>query len=107
MISEFVFLILEIVYTTQSNQIDSEVLKVPEFIQSLHKSTKRLGFSFVCNTPKLWNVLPDDIHSATSLLSFRNTLKAYVFTKAYPPQDSSYFSTHPCGPDLPPVMSLD
>ena len=35
--------------------------------------------------------LQDDICSTTPLLSFWKKLKAYLFTKAYPPKDLLYF----------------
>ena len=37
------------------------------------------------DAPKVWNELPNDIYSATSLLSFWKKLKADHFTKAHPP----------------------
>ena len=66
--------------------MEGEVLEVPQFIPSVHKSSsKQFGFSLAYDAPKVWNELLDDIHSATSLLSFRKKLKAYFFTKAYIP----------------------
>ena len=57
---------------------------VLQIIPSVHKSTKESGFSFAHYAPKAWNVLLNDIHSATSLLSFRKKLKAFLFTNVYP-----------------------
>ena len=37
---------------------------MPQFIASVHKSSKQFGFSFAYDAPNLWNELPDDIHSA-------------------------------------------
>jgi len=34
--------------------------------------------------PRLWNTLPDDITSATSLLVFRRKLKTHMFWQSYP-----------------------
>ena len=65
--------------------MEGEVLEVPQFIQPVHKSSKQFGFSFAYDAPKVWNELPDDIHSVTSLLSFHKKLKSYLFTKVYPP----------------------
>ena len=65
--------------------MEGEVLEVPQFIPSVHKSTKEFGFSLAYDAPKVWNELLDDIHSATSLLCFRKKLKAYFSTKAYIP----------------------
>ena len=73
------------VYNTRSSQREGEVLEVPQFIPSVHKSTRHFGFSFAYDAPKVWNELPDDIRSATSLLSFRKKLKSYLFAKAFPP----------------------
>ena len=65
--------------------MEGKVLEVPQFIPSVHKSTKQFGFSFAYSAHKVWDELPDDIYSATSLLSFRKKLDAYLFTKAHPP----------------------
>ena len=65
--------------------MECEVLEVAQFIPSVHKSCKQFGYCFAYDAPKVRNELSDDIHFATSLLSFRKKLKAYLFTKAYPP----------------------
>ena len=49
--------------------MDGEVLRVTQFIPSIRKSTRQFGFSFAYDAPKVWNELPDDICSATSLPS--------------------------------------
>ena len=49
------------VYNTSSSQMNGEVLKVPQFISSVHKSTKQFLSSFAYDAPKLLNELPDDI----------------------------------------------
>ena len=41
--------------------------------------------------PRIWNDLPDGVHSAKSLSSFRNRLKTYIFDKAYYPSLSPVF----------------
>ena len=64
------------VYNTGKSQADGVSLEVPHF--GLFKSTKHFGL-------KIWNDLPDDVRSATSLHSFRNKLKTYLFAQAYPP----------------------
>ena len=66
--------------------MEVDVLEVQQFIPSVHKSTKQFGFSFANNAPKVWNELPDDIHSARS---FWKKLKAYIFTTH--PMFLSYF----------------
>ena len=44
-----------------------------EFVSGL----KKVYFSFACETSKLWNELPDDMSSETSLQSFSKKLKAF------------------------------
>ena len=61
------------------------VLHVPQYQPSIYKSTKQFGLSFAYDAPKIWNELPDDVRSATSIASFRKKLKAYLFCQAYPP----------------------
>ena len=55
------------------------------FHSSAFKSAKHFGHSFAFDAPKIWNELPQDIRSATSVASFRKKLKTYLFAKAYPP----------------------
>ena len=57
------------------------LLKVPYFASSVHKSTKHFGLSFAYDAPKIWNDLPDDLHSTTSLHSFRKKLKTISLQK--------------------------
>ena len=39
--------------------------------------------SFNCAAPKLWNVLPFDIRSASTVSSFKAKLKTYLFLGAF------------------------
>ena len=73
------------VYNTRKSQADGVFLEIPHFATSLYKSSKHFGLSFAYDAPKIWNDLPDDVRSATSLHSFRRKLKAYLFAQAYPP----------------------
>ena len=73
------------VYNTHKSQADGVFLYIPHFATSIYKSSKHFGLSFAYDTPKIWNDLPDDVHSATSLQSFRRKLKTYLFAQAYPP----------------------
>ena len=41
--------------------------------------------SVAFDAPKIFNELPHDVRSATSVASFRKKLKPYLFAKAYPP----------------------
>ena len=66
---------------------------VPHFISSVHQSTMQFGFTLAMMFIKVWNELLEDIHSAISILSFRKKLKAYLFTKAYPPLVHRIFLT--------------
>ena len=73
------------VYNTCKSQADGVFLEVPHFAPSVYKSYKHFGLSFAYDAPKIWNGLPDDVHPATSLLSFRKKLKTYLFAQTYPP----------------------
>ena len=72
-------------YNTRLSQSDGIILNVPQYQPSIYKSTKQFGLSFAYDAPKIWNELPDDVRSATSIASFRKKLKAYLFCQAYPP----------------------
>ena len=58
-------------YNTQLSQFDGTILHVPQYQQFIYKSTKQFGLSFAYDAPKIWNELPDDVRSATSIASFR------------------------------------
>ena len=72
-------------YNTQLSQSDGIILHVPQYQSSIYISTKQFSLSFAYDAPKIWNKLPDDVRSATSIASFRKKLKAYLFCQAYPP----------------------
>ena len=69
------------VNNTRKSQADGVFLEVPHFATSIHKSSKHFGLSFTYDAPKIWNDLPDDVRSATSLHSFRRKLKIYIFAQ--------------------------
>ena len=71
--------------TKRQGHPDCQYLTVPPFHSSVFKSTKHFGHSFTFDAPKIWNDLPQDVRSATSVASFRKKLKTYLFAKAYPP----------------------
>ena len=75
------------VYNTRKSQVDGVFLEIPHFTTSLYKSSKHFGvsFAFAYDAPKISNDLPDDVHAATFLHSFRRKLKTYLFAQAYPP----------------------
>ena len=57
------------IYNTHKSQADGVFLEVPDFDPSVYKSSKHFGLSFAYDAPKIWNDLPDEVHSATSLHS--------------------------------------
>ena len=73
------------VCNTHKSQTDGVFLEVPYFATSIYKSSKHFGLSFAYDALKIWNDLPDDVHSATSLHSFRRKLKTSLCTQAYSP----------------------
>ena len=77
---------LDIVFITCKSQADGVFLEVPHFATSIYKSSKHFGLSFAYDAPKVWNDLPDDASLATSLHSFKQNLKTYLFAPAYPPE---------------------
>ena len=61
------------------NSSDKFLLSYPLF-----KSKATLGDrSFTCAAPKLWNVLPLDIRSASTVSSFKAKLKTHLFRRAF------------------------
>ena len=55
------------VYRMRRSQSDGVLLEVPYFA-STYKSKNYFGLSFAYEAPRIWNDLPDDVHSAKSLL---------------------------------------
>ena len=77
---------LDIMFISQVKaKLDGVFLKVPHFATSVYKSTKHFGINFAHDALNIWKDLPDDLHSATFLYSFRKKLKTYMFAQAYPP----------------------
>ena len=66
------------VYRKCRSQSDGVLLEVPHFA-STYKSKKHFGLSFAYDAPRVWNDLPDDVHSAKSLSSFKKKLKTYLY----------------------------
>ena len=71
-------------YSTRRSHPDHLHLTVPPFRSSVFESVKHFGHSFAFDAPKMWNELPHDVHSATSVASFRKKFKTYPFAKASP-----------------------
>ena len=86
--------------------MEGEVLEVPQFIPSLHKSTQQFGFSFAHDAPKVWNELLDDTHSVTFPLSFR---KAESLSPHKSQTTLGFITFSDClsGVDPPTSVSLD
>ena len=72
-------------YSIRRSHPDRQWLTVPPFQSSVFKSVKHFGHSFAFDASKIWNELPHDMRSATSVASFRKKVKTYLFAKAYPP----------------------
>ena len=62
-------------YNTRLSQSDGIILHVPQYQPSIYTSTKQFSLSFAYDAPKIWNELPDDVRSATSIASFRKNLR--------------------------------
>ena len=72
-------------FCTRRSHPDRQYLTVPPFHSSVFKSVKHFSHSFAFDAPKIWNELPHNVRSATSVASYRKKLKTYLFAKAYPP----------------------
>ena len=72
-------------YNTRRSQSVANFLNVPKFQPTIHKSTKKFGFSFAFDASTVWNLLPEDIHASPTIAFFRKKLKSYLYAKAYPP----------------------
>ena len=71
-------------YTSRLSQSGGNFFVIPKFQPSVHKSVKQFGYSFAFDAATVWNALPKEIRASPSLASFRNRLKTYLYTKAYP-----------------------
>ena len=90
-------------YSNRHSHPDRQYLSV---LHSTHHSLSQsnvLAFSFAFDAPKIWNELPNDVGSASSVASFRKKLKTYWFAKAYLP----YPPLSPVSPWYDLAMSLD
>ena len=56
------------VYNTCRSWTYSVLLKVPQFVPSVHWPTEQFGISFTNDTTETCNVWPDNVHSTTSLV---------------------------------------
>ena len=60
-------------------------------MKSQAKLMVHFGLSFAYDAPKIWNDLPDDVRSATSLHSFRKKLETVLFKHIHPNFSFSQF----------------
>ena len=58
-------------YSTRHSHPDRQYLTVPPFHSSVFKSAKHFGHIFAFDAPKIWNDLPQDVRSATSVASLQ------------------------------------
>ena len=74
-------------YTCARDTRSSDPGKLLLYVPPLNKvvSSPKLVHSFSYDGPKIRNGFPDEIRLISSLPSFRNKLKAYLFSEAYPP----------------------
>ena len=70
---------------TRRSRPEKGFLSVPNFLSSVHKSKCHFNNTLAYDAPTLWNGLPLEIRSASSLACFRKKLKSYLFDKAFPP----------------------
>ena len=70
-------------YSTRHSHPDRPHLTVPPFHSLVLKSFKHVGHSFAFYAHKIWNELPNDVCSTTSVASLKKKLKTYLFTQAY------------------------
>ena len=61
------------------------LLATPHFDRRIHKSKVHLSKSFCYSAPRLWNSLPLKVRTASTLSTFRSSLKTHLFSLAYPP----------------------
>ena len=63
----YLFLNADKVSITHKSQADGVFLEVSHFATLIYRSSKHFGFCFAHDAPKIWNDLPDEVRSATSL----------------------------------------
>ena len=88
--------------TRHTSNEGANILVVPKFSHSSHKSVKLFGYSFAFDAPTVWNSLPVDGRSSPSLGKFRRKLKSYLFPRHIHHSSSSLF--HGADPYLVPGL---
>ena len=68
-----------IYYNTRWGRLDRRILEVPQGCLSWHKAIKQFGLCFAFVAPTIWHDLPDNVHSDSSVASFRKKLRLYPF----------------------------
>ena len=72
--------------TPCSSKYNTKARKTKEKVHgssSLHKLKRQFGHGFAFDAPTIWNELPTDVHSASSITSLRKKLKSYLFFKVF------------------------
>ena len=70
-------------YSTKCSYPERQYLTVSPFHSSVFKSVKHFGHSFAFDAPNIWNELPYDVCSTTSVTSFRKKLKNLPVCKSH------------------------
>ena len=70
---------------TRRSDTNKMYLSKPTFQPIKGASKSHFSKSFAYDAPDTWNDLPLDVRTAPSVSSFRSRLKAYLFSKAFPP----------------------
>ena len=73
------------IYNTRRSDPGQHILNTFDHKNKKYSSAKQLHNSFAYSAPYLWNNLPLCVRSSNTLATFRNRLKTYLFSKAYPP----------------------
>ena len=64
---------------------DNLYLYVPLYKSSIFKSKVHFRNGLAYDGPSMWNALPHEVRSASTLARFRRNLKTYLYQDAYPP----------------------
>ena len=73
------------IYNTRKSKADGGSLRSHTLPLHYISLLSILASALLYDATMIWNDLPDDVHSATSLHSLRKKLKTDLFEKAYPP----------------------
>ena len=71
--------------TSDDVTVIGNFLVVPKFYPSTLMSIKQLGYHFAFDAPTVWKAFPDGIRASPPIVTFRQQLKTFLYTKAYRP----------------------